>query len=286
MDRDPYTMKMRGLFERSLEIDRNMTAEEEEELYSCLENVEESYERWSKEEEQKQCEEREEAGRYYDELISSQFGVIAGDTIYPFTTEEEAVFIEVIQQYKHYFHKIAIQEVGDYIQAQDAVQEGFYRAYKNLRSYRSDIRNKLRFLCWVSKIVKRCSIDYGERLRAHPMSSVEIEEVKKFCQQLSTGSLGQPLKCAEQTELVSVLQKAIASLPQMKREIVLLRYFYELREVDVADYLGRPLGTIKKAHHDALVRLRAYLEEQEVEKEDIGIFFGMRSSTWLGPISS
>lgn len=285
MDRDPYTMKMQDLFERSLQFNNKMTEAEEEELDAWLKKIEEDYERWCEEEERKQRETQEDEKRSWIEFESSRFGSLAGSTIYPFTAEEQANFIEIIQQYKRYFHKIAVQEVEDYVQAQDAVQEGFYRAYKNLRSYRSDIRNKLQFLLWIGKIVKRCSIDYRERLRAHPTSSTEIEEVKKFCQQLNTGGLEQPLKYVEQTELVSTLQRAIASLPQIKREIVLLRYVYEWREVDVATFLGRPLGTIKKAHHDAIAQLRTYLDKQGVEKEDIGIFFETRSSTWLGQTS-
>lgn len=51
--------------------------------------------------------------------------------------------------------------------------------------------------------------------------------------------------------------RLLAVLPQREREIVVLRYFADLTQAQVADQLGIAVGTVKSTHASALERLRA-----------------------------
>lgn len=53
---------------------------------------------------------------------------------------------------------------------------------------------------------------------------------------------------------------AIDTLPARQREVVALRYFSGLTEIQVADALGIGLGTVKSYHHRAIAALRQELE--------------------------
>lgn len=54
-----------------------------------------------------------------------------------------------------------------------------------------------------------------------------------------------------------VIDRVLDGLPPQERAIVVLRYFEDLTERQVADELGVPLGTVKSSCHRALARLRA-----------------------------
>jgi RNA polymerase sigma-70 factor (sigma-E family) len=60
------------------------------------------------------------------------------------------------------------------------------------------------------------------------------------------------------------LQRALARLPLRKRACVVLRYYAELSEMEVASALGISVGTVKSQTHKALELLRDYLTESAV----------------------
>jgi RNA polymerase sigma-70 factor (sigma-E family) len=56
---------------------------------------------------------------------------------------------------------------------------------------------------------------------------------------------------------------ALAALPPRQREVLVLRYFSELSERQVADCLAVSVGTVKSSAHRGLVALRTALEEAD-----------------------
>lgn len=51
--------------------------------------------------------------------------------------------------------------------------------------------------------------------------------------------------------------RLLAALPEQQREVVLLRYYQDLTEEEVAQILDCPKGTVKSRLHSALARLAA-----------------------------
>lgn len=49
--------------------------------------------------------------------------------------------------------------------------------------------------------------------------------------------------------------RLLARLPEPQREVVILRYYHDLGEGEVAEILGCPRGTVKSRMHNALARL-------------------------------
>jgi RNA polymerase sigma factor (sigma-70 family) len=52
------------------------------------------------------------------------------------------------------------------------------------------------------------------------------------------------------------LQRAIARLPQRMRDAVMLRYYEDMTEAEVAEVLGVSLGTVKSTVSRAVAKLR------------------------------
>lgn len=55
----------------------------------------------------------------------------------------------------------------------------------------------------------------------------------------------------------------VRQLPRQQRAVVVLRYFEDLSEAEIADTLGCSRGTVKSTAHRALKSLRAALDDQD-----------------------
>ena len=55
--------------------------------------------------------------------------------------------------------------------------------------------------------------------------------------------------------------KALAVLSPIKRAVVVMRFYEDMSEADIAEVLDRPLNTVKSDLRRALTRLRAELDE-------------------------
>ncbi len=65
----------------------------------------------------------------------------------------------------------------------------------------------------------------------------------------------------ETAEHVEKLRWAIDQLPDSQRQVLLLRYYSEMKFVEIAEMLGCPLNTALGRMHKAMVRLKQLLEE-------------------------
>ena len=63
---------------------------------------------------------------------------------------------------------------------------------------------------------------------------------------------------------------ALRRLPPMRRAAVVLRFYEDMSEREIAETLNRPLGTVKSDLHRALKELRHLMEPQEVAMEESG----------------
>jgi RNA polymerase sigma factor (sigma-70 family) len=64
------------------------------------------------------------------------------------------------------------------------------------------------------------------------------------------------------SELQDSLRRAVDRLPQRMRAAVVLRYFEDMSEAEVADALGVSLGTVKSTVSRAVAKLRIDAELQ------------------------
>jgi RNA polymerase sigma-70 factor (ECF subfamily) len=54
----------------------------------------------------------------------------------------------------------------------------------------------------------------------------------------------------------------LAKLPEAQREVIILRYFHDLSEKQVAEVVGCPAGTVKSRLHHALAQLTALVGKE------------------------
>ncbi len=131
----------------------------------------------------------------------------------------------------------------------DVVQDVFLKAFRNLHRFDPSRR---RFRSWLFRITANTSLDLLKKRRT----------VSGYArQQASTApAFSEPRALSERfyhnsKDLKSVLQ----DLPGRERQAVLLFYYHDLTQREIADVLGIPLGTVKSRLRSAIHRLRGHL---------------------------
>ena len=82
---------------------------------------------------------------------------------------------------------------------------------------------------------------------------------------ISTGAEASPAHASESRQRAEAVRRAVASLPQELREVVLMKEFEELTFQEIADVLQIPLSTVKSRLYTALRQLRLKLERFQSE---------------------
>ncbi|WP_077036658.1 sigma-70 family RNA polymerase sigma factor [Pelomonas sp. KK5] len=144
-------------------------------------------------------------------------------------------------------HNLARWLLRDAAAAEDAVQEAALRALRYLGSLRAgeDARP------WFLAIVRNCCFSALERRGAEP-GALDDDEWEAL-----PGSAHEPTQALDRRREREAVDAAIAALPPLLREMIVLRELEELDYRSIAQVAGVPIGTVMSR----LSRGRARLKE-------------------------
>lgn len=169
-------------------------------------------------------------------------------------------FNSVVLAHQTRAYNVALRVLGDGEAAADATQEAFISAYRNLRSYRGGS-----FRAWLLRIVTNACYDELRRRKRRPTTSLEDlapetedgePEVEAW---LATRADG-PERLSERAELVGAIQDCLDRLPDEFRIVAVLADVQGCGYDEVAQAIGKPLGTVKSRLARARARLRDCLQ--------------------------
>jgi RNA polymerase sigma-70 factor (ECF subfamily) len=156
---------------------------------------------------------------------------------------DKRAFEVLVKRYERPIRAIALDVLGDYHLASDVSQDAFVTAYEKLPG----LRKPAAFGAWLMKITRRCALDCVRRQDGKS----SLESVFSSRSHDRSGRLDE-----EKQWLLSAVMK----LPKSEGQVVMLRYFYCHSVKEVADILGRSVGTVTKQLSRAHKRLRNILE--------------------------
>jgi RNA polymerase sigma-70 factor (ECF subfamily) len=99
-----------------------------------------------------------------------------------------------------------------------------------------------------------------QRTYLHPIS---LDDALELELQSSSDSHMLQADLQEQVAQREEVQQALAQLGSEQRRVIALRYGADLTEVDIAQVLGWPVGTVKSRLNRARERLRELLKDRE-----------------------
>jgi RNA polymerase sigma-70 factor (ECF subfamily) len=160
---------------------------------------------------------------------------------------DELAFGLLVERYQRPAYAVALSVTGRHEDAEDAAQEAFLVALDRL----GECRNPDRFAGWLMTIVRNRSKNLIRR-----ESLRETEQVPHGAR----SGAPTPDKVAETTELRDLLEGALAELPEVQRQIVLLHDLEGWKHREIAERLDLPSGTVRSHLHFARKALRKALK--------------------------
>jgi len=136
--------------------------------------------------------------------------------------------------------------------AQDMTQETFLRVLSRISLY----QHSRPFLPWLYAIATNLARQHQQRAETRQADNLEEAQAEA----LATYDPS-PEEYALLNDESRAVVDALARLPGHQREVVLLFYYQELSQQQIAESLGIPLGTVKSRLSLGLRRLRELLRE-------------------------
>jgi RNA polymerase sigma-70 factor (ECF subfamily) len=150
----------------------------------------------------------------------------------------------LVQRYQKPLFAFLASHVRSPLDAEEAAQESFVRAFLSLKS----LQKPESFYSWLLGIAGRVA---QEQFRAVLRRERDQEVAETFVPEV-----------ADRDEDDS-LEAAIAALPETYRQVILLRYYEGLSCQEIATRLATPLGTVTKTLSRAYALLRQELAARE-----------------------
>ncbi|MDZ7288962.1 MAG: sigma-70 family RNA polymerase sigma factor [candidate division KSB1 bacterium] len=161
----------------------------------------------------------------------------------------------LVEKYKQRAYYTALGLVGSHEDALDLSQEAFVRAYRSLGKFQP---SRGSFFTWYYKILRnRCFNFLRDRVR-QPRSFSVIGESKPQLLEIPDENCD-PTVIAERNEIKDAVWRAISSLNEHEREIIILRDFQGLSYKEIAETLDCPIGTVMSRLFNARRQLREKL---------------------------
>lgn len=143
---------------------------------------------------------------------------------------------ELVRRYQDPLLGFFAKFLGDPRLAEDLAQEAFMRVYAKASSYKSGPK----FTTWLYTIATNLARDAAKYARRHPAG--RIEEATAVDLRATDPDPSAAVLRHEREERV---HRALASLPEGAREVLLLRDVQGLSYEEIAEVHGTPVGTAK-----------------------------------------
>jgi RNA polymerase sigma-70 factor (ECF subfamily) len=162
-------------------------------------------------------------------------------------------FNSLVEAYQDHLHALVARMVPDRDQAADAVQEAFFSAYRNMRSFRGgSVRS------WLSRIAINAAMDQQRLKKRRPAQP--YPEFEDDSWQPPAGPDADPVRTAMHGERSRALQAALAAITADQRHAIVLFDVEGYDYQEIADLTGVSLGTVKSRIHRGRLALRERLE--------------------------
>jgi RNA polymerase sigma-70 factor (ECF subfamily) len=161
------------------------------------------------------------------------------------------IFADAVRDHQDEVYGVALRILGDSDAAREAASAAFLKAYRSWHRY--DQTRPVRY--WLLRIAANEAISIGRSRTRERARTTSVDEAAGVADPAKTPDLA--LVAREERERV---RTAVASLPELYRVPVVLRYFSELSVGEISAVTGRPAATVGVQLLRARALLKASLE--------------------------
>ena len=159
-----------------------------------------------------------------------------------FKEGDQGAFEELYEKYAPPLYRYLFRLLLNEDDSKDVLQETF------LRLFRSSLEVKGKLSSWLFKV----ATNLAYRRLVSVKATVSLDD----CDESVLSQL--PYQVERST-----IEKALRSLPEQQRAVVMLKFFEGFRYKEIAEILECPVGTVKSRMYHAIMKLREFLKERE-----------------------
>jgi RNA polymerase sigma-70 factor (ECF subfamily) len=156
---------------------------------------------------------------------------------------DQRAFREFVEQYKKKVFFLALDMVGNAIDAEDISQEVFLKVFRSFATFRKDAK----LGSWLCRVTYNASIDHLRRKEwvPEPVGDDVLESRSRDNAGLPHGGPVDPAAALESSQLQARIARALEKVSPQEKAVFLLRHYDDLMLKDIASSLGLSIGSVK-----------------------------------------
>lgn len=160
---------------------------------------------------------------------------------------ERNLFEVLMRRHNPRVYRVARAIVVDEAEAEDVMQDAFVRAFTHIDRF----EGRARFSTWLTRIT--INVALGRQRGARSFAEADLEAMKDRAKN--------PEESVSSAQIVALLERAVADLPEHFRVVFVLRAVEQLSVRECAECLGIAEETVKTRHFRARAALKEALSE-------------------------
>jgi RNA polymerase sigma-70 factor (ECF subfamily) len=156
-------------------------------------------------------------------------------------------FRELYRAYRDPIWTLVVSLVGDSTQAQDVMQNVFFKAFRGLGGFRFQAG----LFTWIYRIAHNECLNH---LRRREVPHIPLEAIVGSREEIESDRASD-----REERRKAALREAVKRLPFKMREVVVLKYVEDLSYMEMSRILGCPSGTVASRLNRALAELETLL---------------------------
>lgn len=146
----------------------------------------------------------------------------------------------LVWQWERPIYNFILRLVGNRDEAMDLCQETFMKAFRELGT----LKDRDHFSAWLYRIAHNACFSRLRKEKGRTQVPLELDT--------------QTIRIAPEKKLA--VEKALKSLPEDQREVVILKVFNDLKFDEIAAIQGAPVSTVKSRLYMSFEKLRSILQ--------------------------
>jgi len=170
----------------------------------------------------------------------------------------DEAFTRLVETYQTPVYNLCYRMLGEPEAAEDAAQETFLRAFQHLHRY----DRKRPFATWLLSIAAHYCIDRLRR-RKFAMFSMDEEDDEGNMIELPDPESPDPEAESVKGETRDRIHTMLKNLDDIDRAAIVMRYWYDFSEAEIAESLRLTVSAVKSRLHRARKELAGLWQEEE-----------------------
>ena len=174
------------------------------------------------------------------------------DLLKAIARQDESALAELYDRYRVILFGLLVRILNSREEAEDVLQEVFLQVWRRAADFDE---NRGRPFTWLVTLARSRGIDRLRSLGAR--ERVAIAGAREPSEEVSDA-----VADAFKSEQRSLVNTALAQLPDEQKRPLMLAYFEGLTQSEIATKLGAPLGTVKTRMRAGLMKMRELIGNQ------------------------